>query len=187
MAIISLQQTDTAAPCGFAAYCSTQGNSGGTTGASDCRSGGTAGTTPVSVDMVNLETRLNLVVFSTPDLGVTDWAAGDYIVRLNIDAGSTVVTWEDSHVCRVNTSCVSQETLGSLTSQAIDLSSTGEVTMTVSASSTTAAATDRLAFVLVFSNSHEHGGNDAVDYMPDSIITTPIDDGLGARRVMIIS
>ncbi len=188
MAIISLQQTDTTAPCGFAAYCSTQGNSGGSTTATDCRVGGTPGTTDAQPDMVNLETRLHLVVFSTPDLGVTDWAAGDYIVRLNIAAASSEVTWQDTYVCRVNSSCVSQETLGSLTSQAQSLAAAIEVTMTISASSTTAAATDRLAFVLAFSNTGEHGGNDGFDYTPDSIITTPIEEAAAAaRRVMLIN
>ena len=138
--------------------------------------------------MVNLENRLNLVVFSSPDLGVTDWAAGDYIIRINITTTTSSILWADSYVCRVNTSCVSQETLGSLTNQGITLSFTGETAMTISCSATTALATDRLAFVLAMSNSHEHGGDDAFGYTPDAIITTPIDDGVSAsRRIFVVS
>lgn len=177
MAQVRLQQTDTTAPCSFAAYCSTQGNSGGTTIASDARVGGTAGTTEVTPAMVNNETRLNLVVFSTPDLGITDWTAGDYVVRFDVASQTTRLTWEDTYVCRVNSSCTNQETIGSLTSQATALSSVGVVSHTISGSSTTAAATDRLVFVLAFSNNHEHGGDDPVGYIPSQLIDTPFDDG----------
>ena len=186
MALISLQQTNITAPCGFAAYCSTQSNTSGLTGASDARSGGFPGTVEVVPELVNSETRVNVVVFSTLDLGVISWGSGTHTVRLNITTGNSSLTWEDTYVCRVNTSCTNQETLGSLTSQAIDISSTGVQTMNITGSSTTALSTDRLVYVLAFSNSSDHGGNDGFGYTPDQLIDTPIDDAADvARRIFI--
>ncbi len=187
MANVIFTQTDTTAECSFNTHCSTQSDTGGTTVASDMRVNGTAGTTEAIAALVNLETRVNAVNFVSPSTTFTVWAAGDYVVRMNITNASSVVTWEDTYICRVNSSCGNLELLGSLTSQAIDISSTGVQTMTVGGSATTAGVFDRVVAVLVFSNSGEHGGDDNFGYTPDQLFDTPIDNGVaeGARRIFI--
>lgn len=178
MALIDLQQTDTAATCSFANFC--QGGPDATTPqASDARSGGSAGSGTPAVTLNQGETAHAGALFVSPALGVTVWASGTHTFRYNVTTAGANCLLLEVHVCRVNSSCVNQETLGSITGLTEDLAATGVKTVSITGvSGTTALTTDKLAYVLVMGNSHGHN-NRTHNYTPNQIINTPIDDGVG--------
>ena len=58
--------------------------------------------------------------------------------------------------------------------------------MTISGSAgSSPAATDKLVFVLAFSNASAHGGDDSFGYTPDALIDTPIDDGVSGGVALV--
>ncbi len=86
----------------------------------------------------------------------TSWAAGNYVVSLDVTVANSAGTmqWTATCILRVNSSGVSQATVGSLTAQTTSLSTTGVKTHTVSGSlQSSASATDRICAVLVFTSS----------------------------------
>jgi hypothetical protein len=178
MAQLFLQQTDTAAVDGAIAACSGRG-AGAVTDNKQATSGGTPGVGTPGLTINGHATDVRLVHFESAvnEPNNTNWDAGSWIVRLNITTGNANVTWDECYICRVNSSGVSQATVGSLTGQAINLTSTGTYTMTISGSSQPgASATDRIYIVLVFSNSGATPA--ALNYKPSLIIDTPIGTGV---------
>lgn len=178
MALIDFQQEDTAPSCTDAEACS------GLTGTQGpinqfAIQGGTAGTTEdVSGNFPNADTTIRRTVYyDLPIPSGADGAAGNWTVRINHTTGDASVLGREVHVCRSNSVCENQETLGSLTSQAFD-TSTGVWIATVNqASSTTISADDRVFIVVAYENTAAHG-NHSIGVTPDQIINSPWDDGV---------
>lgn len=173
----SYAQTGTAADCGTIVACSgatlgdvavsRKATVGGSSGA-EFTFGGAAFDNALSRALVMFEI--------VPESGDT-WDAGDYVVRLNVTTvgGVTASTWTETHICRVNSSCVSQESIGSLTGQSTALT-VGLKTMTVAGAAQTPSAGDKIYIVCVFlSNRNNSSGG----ITPDQNIDTPVTAGAG--------
>ena len=168
-----LTQTDVEAACADSIGCS-GGVLGPTPQGKQATEGGTAGVTEIAATGVADANRV-MVMFNSAagEPGVTSWAAGPYVVRINLTTGTFIGNWEDTYVCRFSAACGSLATVGSLTAQAIDITeATGVFSMTVTGALQTAGVGDVLYIVLIFSNSSA-GGLD-VTFTPDQNIDTPI-------------
>lgn len=100
-----------------------------------------------------------------------DWLAGTLTVPLNITTANANVTLDSCYVCRLNSSNVSQATLGSLTSIGTVMSSTGVQTLNVTVSAQpTAASTDKVYVVICFTTP---GTTQNISMTPNQTITTP--------------
>lgn len=114
------------------------------------------------------------ICFATPagEPNLTSWAAGNYVVRLNVINGNADLTWTATYVCRVNSGLVNQATVGSLTGQTTSMTAAGIKTHTISGSSQSASASDRLYFVLLFTNAA--AALRSFDFTPNQLIDTPL-------------
>ena len=178
MALIDFQQEDTAPSCTEAEACSLLSGTQGPINQFAIQ-GGTAGTTEDgSGNFPNADTTIRRTVYyDLPIPSGADGAAGNWTVRINHTTGNSNILGREVHVCRVNVSCLNQETLGSLTSQAFD-TSTGIWTATVNqASSTTISVNDRVFIVVGYENTGIHG-NSSIGVTPNQIINSPWDDGV---------
>lgn len=169
----SLQQTDTAATDGAIAACSGT-NAGTTTDNRRATSGGTAGTTTHSVT-VGITSVRRLVHFETApgELDGHTIPSGNWVVRLNVTVAGADMIWDSVWICRVDSNGISQGTIGSATSQGVNLTSTGVKSITVSGNSDTPNTGDRIYIVLGMRSA----GGDTITYKPDQLIDTPIASG----------
>jgi hypothetical protein len=167
--MMDFQQTDANANASaIAALCS--GASLNTdTGSSLATVGGTTGSTPRTTTMDANATNLAAVWFEITVPDGTTWGAGDWTINLNISTGNMAVVWDAVYICRVNSSYVSQATIGSSTGLAKNLAATGVQTATVSGSSQTPSAGDKAVVVLLFNNSVM--GGSAFGWTPDQLIS----------------
>lgn len=172
------QQTDTVANgSAIADLCS------GNTSSSDTESnqaavGGSAGSTERTHTPDNSAADLNGVWMELggSDGGINEYdgAAGNWTTRLNITTGNHQLTLDEIHICRVNSSYVNQETLGSLTGIGANLSGTGVQSHTVNqASSTTITAGDKIIIIYAFDNAQSMANS--FGYTPDQITVAPGD------------
>jgi hypothetical protein len=167
----SFQQTDTAPACATTAACS--GAAIANIAELLCSEGGTPGESADSFGAGAGSSNQACVFWElAPDDG-DSWDAGDYVVRINVTSGNSSLTWVATYVCRLNSSCVNQETIGNLTGQAIGLGSTGVKSMTVAGSAVAPAAGDKIYIVCVFDSAGAHGNNTA-QLVPDQLIDTPL-------------
>lgn len=176
MATIDFVQVDTSAT--FDVGCS--GRSAGlTTAARQANSGGSAGSTPVTVDPDNNGTTLACFAFLLGKPGVASWAAGDWTIPINFSVGDAGTTLAEVHVCDYNGgTIVDVDTDTSLTGLS-DATTGGTVTKTVSQGSahTPQSTADSQPFiVIVLTNTDNHGAT-SVDITPNQTINSPIDDG----------
>ena len=189
MALILLNQHDAppSAPCARAAMCSGRSNSSsGSNGAIGLSAAESLGSGTLGFGMSGSESNVVFAVLASDGIGATDWAGGTYTLRYNITNGAANCTLTEIYVCRLNSSCVSQESLGSVLSLSQSLNSTGTFTQNITGSSTTAAATDKVAFVLVGSNSNMNARTG--EFTRDEVCDTPIDDAAPvSRRIFVIN
>jgi len=164
------QQTDTALVCSPATLCA-GGTLNGATGGSQAQVGGTAGTTELllSIDANASTLRAFFYEFIVP--AGTVGASGTLTIRLNLTTKRGGLTWEEVHVCRINSSCVNQETIGSSTALAIDLGTTGVKSTTVSGSAITFAAGDKVMVIISISSTDGMARN--IGITPSEIQDTP--------------
>lgn len=169
---INLQQTNAQSHCDSMAACS--GLAAGPTIADrEIQRNGLAATSPTSLQCSATTLQRIIHLQSATDFpNSPSWESGNYVVRINLTTGNGRTTWEDSYICRVNSACSSQATVGSLTGQAISLSTTGVKTMTISGAAQTANQTDTLYLVLGFKNNV--GGTFSFAVQFDQQIDTPL-------------
>jgi hypothetical protein len=98
--------------------------------------------------------------------------AGNWVIRLNVTTFNAAIDWTDTYVCRVNSSGVSQSTIGhDNTVQTLD---TNKVySATVSGSADTPSAGDRIYIVLGL-HKNTPTGTTNVTYKPNQTIDTPM-------------
>lgn len=114
--------------------------------------------------------QINLMVECDP--GVGNWASGDYVVTVNVTASNMNLTFNEIHICRLNSGCTNQATVGSLTGIARGLGSTGSQDHTVSGSAQgSATSTDRLVVLLSFTNTSMTSQSATMEVT----VTTPIE------------
>ena len=103
----------------------------------------------------------------------TSWPAGDWVFRFNVTTGNANVLWFTSHVCRVDSSGVSQASIGQETGSSQALTS-GVKTVTVSGSADAgAAATDRFYLIGTVIRAGGSHGNQNATITNDQLIDTP--------------
>lgn len=173
---INFQQTDTAPACTAAAFCSGRSLGGADETEMQAEDGGTAGITADTFGMAGSD---SLVVVFTNEIvvaaGVT-WAAGTWTVRVDITKALTDFTFEEVHLCRVNSSCVSQASFGSLT--AIGESVTAGVhTFSVTGTAETPSAGDIVQIVHVMS--HAGTMTKTAKYVPSQLVDSPFTAPVG--------
>lgn len=171
-----LTQTDTNASDGALAACSGAALATGTQ-AKKATNGGSAGSSAVGLVIDTASTKAGLMFQSSAlEPNVTKWQAGTWVVRINVTTGSpnATTTLEEVHVCRINSSGTSQETIGSATGLGINVDSGNEgvKTVNVTGSATTATQTDEIYIVCVFTKAGALNG--APQITPDQNIDTPI-------------
>jgi hypothetical protein len=146
-------QTDTASGCAAAAFCSGL-SAMGEEHDSQATIGGSAGSAEDNITIDGNAT--NLRAYYIECVIPADYLgdAGDWTVRLNLTDAASNSTWTHCHICRVNSGCTNQETIGSNTSVGQSLGTTGTLTATVSGSAVTLAANDRVMIVFGFTNTN---------------------------------
>lgn len=105
--------------------------------------------------------------------GVTEWAAGNYTINLNISTANTNITWTETYICRINHTCGGGTTVGSLTGQSISCGTTGVKQMVVSGAASSGDENDHVYIVLVFSNANIMA-TQSTQFLPNKLITMPI-------------
>lgn len=175
MAIIFVEE-DTAPTCTAAELCSgltnTQGPieqfaiEGGTAGVGADGSGNF----PNSSSAIRRTVYFDLDIPAGMDSQTGD--SGNWTVRINHTTGDANILGREVHICRVNSGCTNQETLGSLTGQAFD-TATGTWTATVNqAANTTITADDRVVIIVAYENNAAHGNN-SIAVTPNQNIDCP--------------
>jgi hypothetical protein len=166
---MDFQQTDDAAACAAAARCSGAGVNGDTDFNKAATVGGSAGVSEVTVtvDVSAADLACAWVECIVP-AGAT-WGAGNWTVRLNVATGNHQITLDAIYICRVNSSCTSQATIGSLTAINANLASAGVQTHTVSGSAQSPSAGDKVIIIFLFDNAQAMTQD--IGLTPDQIIT----------------
>lgn len=191
MAIIFVQ-TDDAPSCGAAVYCSGLGASPGWTAIEQSAvSGGSAGSTEdLTGNQSNPDATIYREVYYDLDIpsgldgGTGD--AGNWTVRVNHSTGVSDVDLDEVHICRVDSGCGIQETLGSSTG--IAFATDGGVFSGVvnQASSTSITAGDRVVIVVAYQSNGAHG-NAAFGVTPSVNIDCPWTVPAGVGRGMLLA
>ena len=136
-----------------------------------CANGESAGSSEFTVGLTGDLAGQNAIQFACIVGESVSWDSGNWIVRINVTSENMFCTWSATYICRVNSSCTSQATIGSLTGQSTSLASTGVKTHTVSGSGQTPSAGDKVLAILLFDNSSMSGQN--VGITPDQDIDSP--------------
>ena len=169
MATSSYVENDTAQVCALNNYCS--GLTGTIEAGRQAEGGVSAGSTEQTfsvaasaADAPEWSWEIILAASTTSD---TDTAT----IPINFTSGDMDVTLESVHICRVNSSCSNQETIGSSSSLGL-ATNAGLQSPTVSCSAVTFAAGDKVIIVLGFSEAAGHSAG-TVGITPDQTMTLP--------------
>lgn len=176
MALIDLQETDNGTGlCAINAFCSGNSNNAAGTSRREATQGGTAGSGADSVTMDNNAADLNTVWFECVIPSGASWDAGDWTTRINITTGNHQLTLDEIHICRVNSSCVSQASIGSSVGIGQNISSAQVYTFVISGAAQSPSAGDLVHIIYAFDNGQNMP--QAFTFSPSEIINTPFDDG----------
>ncbi len=180
MATSTYAQTDDAQSPTLAAYCSTVGGTpeqgrqatiGGTTGVT-----ATASISCGAGQTDDLEISYECLL---PTDAVS--SAEDATITIDISLNSMNVDWDSCFICRVNSSDVNQETIGSATGLGITTNGNGGIlSTTISCSAVTFAAGDYVIIALGFS---ETAGHSAVNIQmtPNQVFLLPFNAPVGGN------
>ena len=159
--------------CTLAAFCSGL-NAATTEQETEVEEGATPGVTEQTISIGTADTKQRAYYMQPTPAPGTDfiWNAGNWVVRIDITTANFLTVWEDSYICRVNSGCASQATIGSLIDQNIGLGTPSVKTMTVSGSAQTPSVGDSFVVVLGFSTTG-HAGSDA-GITPSLNLDTPL-------------
>ncbi|HYL14995.1 MAG TPA: hypothetical protein VEV41_18280 [Terriglobales bacterium] len=123
------------------------------------------------------------------DPNLVNWNSGNWVMRLNDTGGGGIgsLTWTGTCIFRVDSAGTTNlATVGSLTGQSIDMTTTGLKTMTISGSSQTANVTDRIYVEIVFSATVNKTAALALDQNIDTPLMIPActaDDGATVNAI----
>lgn len=147
----------------------------------ECTEGGTAGSTEVGRLILGTLTRNNAIFGIVP--GTVTGDSGTWTVRLNVTTANMNLSISEIYICRVNSSCVNQETIGSATGLSISLGSTGVKTQTVTGSAVTLGAGDIVTVVFKIVNGAMT--DQSFNFTPDQNIDSPFTAAGGGGNVFI--
>lgn len=171
----SFQQTDTVANASAeAALCS--GNSDNVDQESNQADvGGSPGSTARTITLDVSAADLNaawMELGNAVSIDTYDGLSGNWTWRINITTSNHQVTLDEVHICRVNSSYVNQETLGSSVGIAANIGATGVQSGTINqGSNTTITAGDKIIIIFAFDNAQAMTQD--FGFTPDQIITAP--------------
>lgn len=181
MALISYNQQDDAAT--YNAGCS--GQADGITTAGRVMDLTALGTTEFTVDPDNLATAA-CAIFESPAPNVASWAAGDFVVRVNITTVDADTQFVRIDICDNNGGTYATVTGGGNHVPTHTRGATGVVTETIATSAyTPQSQANSTVFIVLTFNSNAPHGNSTVAITPDQIVDTPIDDGVGAAASLL--
>ena len=166
---VTYQQNDTAQACSLDNFCSTVG--GTIEAGRQAEAGVSAGVTEAVVSVGAGLTDDNHFSFECIVAAGTTGSAGDWTVNVNFSSGDMDVTWESCFVCRVNSSCVNQESIGSSTGLGIATNAGAQNTV-ISGSAVTLAAGDKVIITLGFTEAAGHSAGN-VGITPSTTIVSP--------------
>ena len=129
---------------------------------------------------VNANSTEAAVMFETiaGEPGNPDWAAGDWVVRLNVTSPEADLSLEEVHICRNSGGTFTS--VGSATALAISLGTAGVKSVTVAGAVQVAAGTDVAYIVLVLKNANLTF-NRNFGFTPDQDIDIPVEALFGFR------
>lgn len=149
---LSFQQTDSNFTNGNSAACSAYVQPADAYHQKTATVGGSAGTASFQIDNSNNSAQWGLQHKLTIPSG-TSWNAGTWTVRLQVgSSGNNNVKLIAVYICRVNSSNVSQATIGSNTSVNTTITANSVITVNVTGSAQTPSANDYVNIVYVFEN-----------------------------------
>lgn len=169
MAISSYIENDTVQVCALNNYCS--GLTGTIEAGRQAEGGVSAGSSEQTFTVgagVSDAPEFSFEVILAAD---TTSDADTATIPINFTTGAMNATLESVHICRVNSSCVNQETIGSSSGLGLPTNA-GIQSPTVSCSAVTFAAGDKVLIILGFSESGGHSGQ-TVGITPDQTMTLP--------------
>lgn len=183
---VNFTETDGAAGCAAGAYCSgLTANTANST--KTCSDGGTVGSTPVSLTIDQGTSDVRALYFEcTVGVGVS-WDAGTWTVRLNVTTANASLELASVHICRVDSGCTNQATIGSSSALGLSLSATGVQSVNITGTAQVPAVGDVVMVVFGFNNlalmtPHAFG------YTPDQNIDSPfVDAGSYIPKAIMIS
>lgn len=151
-------QTETAAAaCSAGNFCTGNSTQGDTTLFLQASEGGTGGTTDqrfsIAASGNNADAVFWEIIDGTNNLEDLDGASGLWDFRLNVVKANMNLNWTGVAACRVNSSCVNQETILTDQTGSQSLGSSGVKTdQATQASAVTIGATDLVVVVYAFDN-----------------------------------
>ena len=137
----------------------------------NCTVGGTAGTGVDDPTVASSATAAEVALKLDVPAG-TSWDAGDYTVRMNVTTANMNLTISSIYLCRVDSACTNQATIGSATGLSISLASTGVVSQVVTGSAQTPSVGDFILIVLGLTNGAM--SSQQVVFTQDQNIDTPL-------------
>jgi hypothetical protein len=134
--------------------------------------GGSAGTSTYTIQTSNNSTQWGLQHKLTIPSGTT-WNAGTWTVKLQVGStGNNNVTLSHVYICRVNSSNVSQATIGSAT-PGTTVSANSLITVNITGSAQTPSSGDYVNIVYVFANTVGTPSTLSFTVKSDQIINSP--------------
>lgn len=167
------EQTDGTSGCAGGGYCSSQ-SAGGTTGRRDASNGGTTGSSEVSLTANANSTTEWLFNYALTVGAEVSWDGGDWSIPINHSSGNMNVTLEEVWVCRLNSGCTNQESLGNETGIGFATNG-GTTTRTFTCSGASPSAGDVVQIICVYSNSFSM--DVGIGITPDQTIQSPFTAG----------
>lgn len=170
---ISIVQTDSAASCSAAVLCASGASLHANALEALCQEGGSAGSGADNVDMGTAALTDNVgYMYDCVIPAGASWDAGTWTIPINFTNGHMDITLDQVRICRVNSSCVNQESLGSESGIGFNTAG-GQTTRNITGSSVASpSAGDRVAIVLVFDKASSHSSR-SFDITPNQTITCP--------------
>ncbi len=163
-------QTNVVSVCGLDAYCSGNGSIVGV-GSNQSDVGASAGSNERTISFTSGEAG-NAVWMEIINIDDYDGASGDWTTRISITTSNHHIQLNEVHICRINSSCTNQETLGSTTGLTTALGTAQVESVTVTQSSgTTITAGDKIMVVYAFTEGQ--GMANSIGYTPTQDITGP--------------
>ena len=169
-------QTDTAQVCALTDYCS--GTGGTIEQGRQAAIGGSVGSVAASFTVAAGAGDDNEFSFEVILPADALSSAENATIPINFTTGAMTAVLDAVFICRVNSSCVNQETIGSETGIAFATNG-GSTTRTISCSAVTFAAGDKVIITLAFDETGGHSSQ-GVDVTPDQTMALPFNAPAGA-------
>lgn len=168
---IDYQQENGAGTAGTIQACSTSAATATTQTNRLASAGGAAGSTAQTLTMPGSAANRRAVYFEIVPSSTTSWDAGTWICRWRVSTANTNLVLRRIEICRLNSSNVSQQMIGTL-DVSLGTLSAGARSDSVTGAAATPAAGDKVYIIYQFDNTGSSMTQSA-GWTPDQIITAP--------------